>query len=289
MVEARRFRGPIDLHTHSTVSDGTESPAEVARAAARAGLRTFALTDHDSTDGWSAASAAATREGVTFIPGMELSARRNRATVHILAYLFDPENARLCAEIERIKRERSRRAQRIVRSLRNDYPLEWDDVVAQSSPGATLGRPHIADALVARGHSPNRSAAFETILRSKAGYYRPHYAPDPIVAVRLIRLAGGVPVLAHPATSSRAWAVSNGALERFVDAGLAGVEIGHRENSTTGKIQLTELANCYDLIITGSSDYHGTGKSNRLGENTTDAESLDRIIADATGTSPIYA
>jgi len=289
MLASRRFRGPIDLHTHSTVSDGTESPAEVARAAARAGLGTFALTDHDSTDGWPAAASVATREGLTFIPGMELSARLDGVTVHILAYLIDSTNAELAAEIELVRHERLLRAQRIVESLRDEYLLVWDDVLAQTTPGSTIGRPHIADALVARGHAPTRSAAFATILHWQSGYYQPHYAPDPLRAVRLIRAAGGVPVLAHPAARGREWAIPSDQLEPLIAAGLAGVEIEHRENTPEGKKHLRELAERYDLIVTGSSDYHGSGKPNRLAENLTDAASLDRIIAEATGTEPVYA
>ncbi|GAA1442756.1 PHP domain-containing protein [Leifsonia poae] len=289
MADARRFRGPVDLHTHSSVSDGTETPAELVRAAAVAGLGTVALTDHDSTAGWADAAVAAAEVGVTLIPGMELSTRVEFASVHMLGYLFDPANEALVAETERIRSGRLRRAADMVRRIGEDYDITWDDVMAQATAGATVGRPHIADALVARGFAPDRSAAFAGILHWRGGYYQPHYAPEPLTGVRLIREAGGVPVLAHPGTGGRGRVIPEQRLARLVDAGLFGLEIDHRENTQDGKLRLHELAAKYGLAITGSSDYHGSGKPNRLGENTTSPEVLDRIIEEATGAAPFYA
>ncbi len=262
-----RVPGPIDLHTHSSVSDGTETPAELIAAAAAAGIGTVALTDHDSTAGWAEASEAAARTGVGLIPGMELSTRRGWASVHMLGYLFDPADEALLAETTRIRTDRLSRAETMVDRIALDYELEWADVLAQTTPGATVGRPHIADALVARGHSRDRGEAFATILHWRAGYYEPHYAPEPLEGVRLIRAAGGVPVIAHPAVSrDRLPPVDY--LAELVDAGLFGVEARHRDNSRDGVRELLRLADRFGLQITGSSDYHGTGKHNRLGENT---------------------
>ncbi len=289
MGDERLFRGPIDLHTHSSVSDGTETPGELVRAAAAAGLGTVALTDHDSTAGWSDAAAAASDVGVTFVPGMELSTRIEFASVHMLGYLFDPADDALAAETERIRVGRLRRAEEMVDRIAEDYDLSWADVVAQTTEGATVGRPHIADALVARGLAPDRSAAFAGILHWRAGDYQPHYAPDPLTGVRLIREAGGVPVLAHPGTHGRGRVIPEDRLARLVDAGLFGLEIDHRENTDDGKARLRELATRFGLQITGSSDYHGSGKPNRLGENTTDPRVLDLIIEQATGAAPSYA
>ncbi|WP_158863379.1 PHP domain-containing protein [Leifsonia sp. AG29] len=289
MADARRFRGPVDLHTHSSVSDGTETPAELVRSAARAGLGAVALTDHDSTAGWDAAAAEAVRSGVTVIPGMELSTRIEFASVHMLGYLFDPTDEALVAETERIRAGRMRRAEDMVRRIAEDYDITWDDVMAQASDGATVGRPHIADALVARGLASDRSAAFAGILHWRSGYFQPHYAPDPLTGVRLIRGAGGVPVLAHPATSSRGSVIPEERLRRLVDAGLFGLELDHRENRTEGVETLRALARRFGLAVTGSSDYHGSGKPNRLGENTTDPAVVDRMIEDATGAAPFYA
>ena len=279
MADERRFRAPVDLHTHSSVSDGTETPAELVRAAAVAGLGTVALTDHDSTAGWLDAAATGAEAGVTVIPGMELSTRYGWKSVHMLAYLFDPADEPLTAELERIREARLSRAETMVDRLAVDYDLSWDDVLAHTAPGATVGRPHIADALVARGVVPDRSAAFATLLHPRGGYYEPIYAPTPLDGVRLIRGAGGVPVLAHPATRGRDGIIQDVYLQRLVDAGLAGLELDHRENTEDGKAALRELAARYGLVLTGSSDYHGAGKPNRLGENTTSPEALERILA----------
>jgi len=288
MAVARHTEGPIDLHTHSSVSDGTETPTELVRAAAAAGLGTMALTDHDSTAGWDEASVAARSEHLTLIPGMEFSTRVQHASVHLLAYLFDPTDKALVAEIAEVRAARLTRAEQMVARIGADYELTWSDVLDQTTLGATVGRPHIADALVARGHAPNRSAAFADILHWKAGYFQPHYAPDPLRAIALVRAAGGVPVIAHPATRGIGDVVEESRLKTMVDAGLFGLELGHRENQPEPTARLYELAVKFGLVVTGSSDYHGTGKPNRLGEHTTAPAVLERIIAAGRGTSPIY-
>jgi predicted metal-dependent phosphoesterase TrpH len=280
------MRGPIDLHTHSSVSDGTETPAQLVRAALAAGIGTIAITDHDSTAGWHEAAAEAAGTGLTVIPGMELSTRFGWQSVHLLAYLIDPMNADLIAETARIRAARLSRAESIVGRISADYDLTWDDVLAQTASGATVGRPHIADALVAKGHVPTRSAAFASILHPSTGYFEPHYAPDPLEAVSLVKAAGGVPVLAHPATHGRSGVIPESRLAKLVDAGLFGLEIEHRENTEDGKKRLRQLADRFGLAVTGSSDYHGAGKPNLLGENTTAPEVLERIIAEGTGSAP---
>jgi predicted metal-dependent phosphoesterase TrpH len=277
---------PIDLHTHSSVSDGTETPAQLIAAAVDAGLGTVAITDHDSTAGWPKAFAAASGTGLTVIPGMELSTNFGPASVHMLAYLFDPDDARIRIETARIRDGRLHRAERIVERIGVDYDLTWDDVLAQSVEGATLGRPHIADALVAKGLVTDRSAAFESILHWKSGYYEKYYAPSPLEGTRMIVAAGGVPVLAHPATHGRYRVIDERAIAELVDAGLFGLEIHHRDNTEDGKLRLYELAAKYDLVVTGSSDYHGEGKPNVLGENTTEPEALERIVAAGAGSRP---
>ena len=289
MTGVRRFDSskPIDLHTHSSVSDGTEEPGEVVRQAARAGLGTVALTDHDTTAGWAAAEAAARETGITLVPGVEFSTQIGRASVHVLGYLFDPRDAAMRAEMDQVRVARITRAERMVERIGADYPLTWTDVLEVAVDGATVGRPHIADALVAKGVVADRTAAFESILHWQGGYFQPHYAPEPEHAIRLIRAAGGVPVLAHPATRGRA-AISSDRFPQLLEAGLLGVEIGHRENDDLGRRTLGYLARTHDLIVTGSSDYHGAGKPNRLGEHMTEPDMLDRIIAAATGTRPVY-
>ncbi len=278
--------GPIDLHAHSRVSDGTESPAKLVAAAAAAGLSVVALTDHDSTAGWDEAARAAVATGITVLPGMELSTQLDYASVHVLAYLIDPAEPELAAETARIRAERRDRAQSMVARIGADYALTWDDVVAQTVPGGTIGRPHIADALVARGHVPDRTAAFETILHWRGGYYRPHQAPEPLVGVRLIVGAGGVPVIAHPGARGPDRLIDDARMRELVEAGLAGVEVRHRDNPPASQVRWSAAARRWGLIETGSSDYHGAGKPNRLGENSTDRAAYEAIVARATGSAP---
>ena len=280
--------GPIDLHTHSAVSDGTETPTQLMRAAVAAGLSAIAITDHDSTAGWQEAFSAATGTGLTVIPGMELSTNYGPASVHVLAYLFDPNNGEVVAETARIRDGRLHRAEKIVERIAADYDLTWDDVLAEASDGTTLGRPHIADALVRKGHVPNRSAAFESILHWRGGYYEKYYAPSPLEGVRMIVGAGGVPVLAHPATHGRYRSMDDSVIRELADAGLFGLEVGHRDNSEDGKRWLRDIAKKFGLAITGSSDYHGEGKPNRLAENSTSPEVLAALVARATGSTPFY-
>jgi predicted metal-dependent phosphoesterase TrpH len=281
-----RGDGPIDLRTHSSVSDGTETPTQLIRAAVEAGLGTVAITDHDSTAGWQEAFTAAAGTGLRVVPGMELSTNYGPASVHMLAYLFDPLDADIVSETARIRDGRLHRAERIVDRIAADYELTWDDVLAQSIDGGTIGRPHIADALVVRGHVPTRSAAFESILHWRSGYYEKYYAPTPLEGVQMIVRAGGVPVLAHPATHGKWRALDDSVIGTLVDAGLAGLEVGHRDNSESGRTWLLKLAKKFDLVITGSSDYHGEGKPNRLGENTTSPEAFARILELGTGSAP---
>ena len=286
---SHRFTGPADLHLHSRHSDGTESPAEVMRQAHAHGVRTAALTDHDRTTGWGEAGDAAVSLGMTFLPGMELSAKHEWRSVHVLGYLFDPADEALRAETDRIRDDRIGRAERIVRNIGRDYDLHWDDVLAQTMRDATVGRPHIADALVARGIVRDRIEAFDGILHPREGYYEPHYAPDPLTAVRLITEAGGVAIIAHPVTAGRDRMMPLAYIERLIAAGLGGFEVDHRENTAAGKRALREIAAAHDLILTGSSDYHGAGKPNRPGENTTTDDMVARLIDRASGTPPRFA
>lgn len=290
MAPSQRSAGAIgdaDLHVHSTVSDGTVDPADLLAEAAAAGLSAIALTDHDSTAGWAQAAAAVPSSGVTLIPGMELSTREQWASVHLLGYLVDPFDEALLAETARIRESRLTRAEEIVRRISRDYDLTWDDVLAQTVEGTTIGRPHIADALVARGHVSDRTAAFAGILDPRAGYARPHYAPDPVTGVRLIRAAGGVPVLAHPGTRGADHVMPESKIAELAAAGLFGIEIDHPENRPDAKGPLRAIAARHGLAVTGSSDYHGTGKANRLGEHRTAAEVVERIADEATGSAPV--
>lgn len=287
MSASQRFHGPSDLHLHSVHSDGTDSAAGVLAAAQRHGVRTVALTDHDTTAGWAEAAEAAGSLGVTFFPGMELSAKHEWRSVHVLAYLFDPEDSMLRALTDRIRASRWDRARLMADRIARDFDVTWDDILAQTSDGATVGRPHIADALVARGLVTDRTQAFADILSPAGEYYVALYAPDPVTAVRLITEAGGVAIVAHPA--GRAGLLPMPIIEQMLDAGLAGFELGHRENLPAASGILRRLCRSRDLIVTGSSDYHGRGKPNQPGEYTTTDDMVARLIERGSGTAPIYA
>ncbi len=275
------------MHAHSNISDGTQRPAELVAAAAKARLDVVALTDHDTTDGWAEALVAARQHGVGLIPGMEVSCKTSQGiSVHLLCYLHDPASPALLEEITKAKDARLTRAERMVERLAEDYPLNWDDVSAHVAPGATVGRPHIADALVAAGIVGDRNEAFASILTSHSRYFVSHYAPDPVHAVQLVRAAGGVPVFAHPLASARGRVVAPDIFHDMIDAGLLGLEVEHRDNPPEGRAWLRQLAQETGLFMTGSSDYHGAGKPNLFGENLTTPEALDRILAQGTGTAP---
>lgn len=285
-MQGTRFEGPSDLHLHSVHSDGTESPAQVMQAVHRHGLRTAALTDHDTTSGWAEAAEAAASLGMTFLPGMELSARHEWRSVHVLAYLFDPDDPELRRMTDRIRSSRLDRARLMADRISRDYDLHWDDIVAQTTDGATVGRPHIADALISRGLVRDRAEAFSSILHPQGEYYVALFAPDPVTAVRIVTDAGGVAVIAHPA--GRAGLLPQRILDGMLDAGLAGFELAHRENRASGIRTLRKIVAERDLIVTGSSDYHGLGKPNLPGENTTSDDMVARIIDRATGSAPVY-
>ncbi|PFG42377.1 hypothetical protein ATJ88_1035 [Isoptericola jiangsuensis] len=273
----------IDLHTHSRASDGTETPRELLAAAAAAGVRVVALTDHDTTAGWAEAAEAVAATGVALVRGIELSTRAatpdGGISVHLLAYLPDPAHPDLVAAMDRTRDDRVARARRMVDLLAQDHPLTWDDVLAQTADGATVGRPHLADALVAAGVVADRDEAFATILHPGARYYVPHYAPDTVDAVRAVLAAGGVPVMAHPRAGRRGRVVTDDTIAELAAAGMAGLEVDHRDHDDVERSALRGLATDLGLLVTGSSDYHGTGKLNRIGERTTAPEVLDAIAA----------
>lgn len=274
----------IDLHAHSNISDGTQTPTLLLEAAADAALDVVALTDHDSTDGWDEGFAAARAVGVGLVPGMEISCKTSQGiSVHLLSYLHDPLNSDLLAETAKARSARITRAERMVERLGEDFPLTWEDVNAQLAPGATIGRPHIADALVAAGIVVDRNEAFASILSSRGPYFVSHYAADPMHAVELVRAAGGVPVFAHPVASARGRVVGIDVFNDMVDAGLLGVEVDHRDNPPAEREWLRSFAVEQGLLITGSSDYHGAGKPNLLGENLTSPAALERILELGTG------
>lgn len=269
---------PIDLHAHSNVSDGTESPEDLVGAAAAAGLGTVAITDHDTYAGWEPAARAAREQGISLVPGVEVSCQHRGISIHLLGYLVDPAHEGLAHELAHARESRDTRIERMVAKLAADgIPITVEEVRAVTEPGATLGRPHIADALVANGYFADRAEAFADVLRNGSRYYVSHYAPDPVKAVELVRAAGGVAVMAHPFANRRGHTVDDKVIERMAEAGMAGLEARHRDHDAQEQRHAETLATRLGLFTTGSSDYHGAGKPNRLGENTTHPEVLARI------------
>ncbi len=273
----------IDLHTHSWASDGTESPTDLVAAARAAGVDVVALTDHDTAAGWDEAKAEAQRDGrIVLVPGVEISCRREGTSLHLLGYRFDPDHPALAEELRRLRNDRVPRAQAIVRRMSAaGLPLTWEDVKACMVPEAVLGRPHLADAMIEKGMVGSREEAFARYLHRNSPYYVAHRALDPAVAVGLLRAAGGVAVLAHPAR--RGAVVSDQLVAELRDAGMAGMEVDHPDHDPAARDRLRALASDLSLLPTGSSDYHGTGKVNRLAEGTTDPEVYEALLAPATG------
>jgi 3',5'-nucleoside bisphosphate phosphatase len=271
----------IDLHAHSSASDGTDSPADLVAAAAHAGLDIVALTDHDTFSGWDDALSAATG-GIQVLPGVEMSCALEGVSLHVLGYLPDPTYGPLVDELARTRGDRIPRAREIVRRLVADgYPLTWEDVLAQVGPEGTVGRPHVADALVAAGVVASRDEAFTGLLHDRSRYYVRHYAADPLRAIRFVREAGGVSVFAHPAASSRGRTVTDDAIATMAAAGLVGLEVDHPDHDQRARNHLRGLAKELGLLATGSSDYHGAGKAARLGQETTAPEVYEALLARA--------
>ena len=284
VTTGRRGSPVIDLHTHSTISDGTDSPADLVAAAAQAGIDVLALTDHDTVGGWAEAVEAAPRHGLTLVRGIEVSCTFDHATVHLLGYLPDPGDSDLSAALAHARESRATRLERMVERMAADgIPVTYEEVLAQVGPGTTPGRPHIADALIANGTIRHRDEAFREWLTDESPYYVEHWSPDPVRAVELVRAAGGASVIAHPFTRTRTGGVTDELLEQMADAGLVGIEAFHRDHGPEEVARAARLATRLDLVLTGSSDYHGTGKRNRLAENTTTPEALAVIEAATSG------
>ncbi|UOQ55825.1 PHP domain-containing protein [Leucobacter allii] len=266
----------FDLHTHSVHSDGTTRPEEIAAAAAAAGLAGFALTDHDTVDGWDEARAAAAQHGIGFLPGIEITTKHAGRSRHLLGYGLDPAAGELLAALAQVRRHRLDRAREMVRRVSADYAITWDAVVG-AEDARTVGRPHIADALVLAGYFPDRSTAFEQVLHPASPYYIGTYAIDTTEAIRLVRAAGGAAVLAHPAAFRQRAATAPHELAELAAAGLWGVELAHPENRADWMPPIEAAAARHGLVGTGASDYHGAGKPNRLGERSTDPGVVERL------------
>ncbi len=269
----------IDLHVHSSASDGTDPPADVARRAAAAGLDVMALTDHDTVASVDEARAALP-PGLALVPGMELSCLLDGKSIHMLAYLFDPDDPALSAETALIRDDRIHRARAMVARLAElGAPVTWEQVTGIAGD-AVVGRPHIARAMAEAGVVKTPAGAFTSEWIGDGG--RAHvgrYAPDPARAVTLVRAAGGVPVLAHP--RSPGYEIGDEVIARLAAVGLGGVEVFHPDHDDSERKRLTALATSLDLVVTGGSDDHGSFNANGLGSETTPPAEYERLLSQA--------
>ena len=276
-----------DLHSHSNASDGTTPPADVMARAAAAGLDVIALTDHDTVAGH-AEAAAALPPGLTLLPGMELSCRRDGHSVHMLAYLFDPADAELAAELTAIRDSRVGRAREMVARLAElGVPVTWEQVTGIAGDGV-VGRPHIARALAAAGVVATPADAFSPDWIGPGGRaYVSRYALDPSRAIALVRAAGGVTVLAHPRGAGRGWQIPDEVIADLAAAGLSGIEINHPQQDDEQRARLRTLARRLGLVPSGGSDDHGELTGFRIGVEQAPEGSYQALIERATGATPI--
>lgn len=276
----------IDLHTHSTASDGTDTPAELVAAARAAGLGVLALTDHDTVDGHQAAVAAlrARPDGLVLVPGIELSCLVDDVSLHLLGYLFDTADPQLTEQVRLLRTDRVRRARAMVDKLVElGAPISWQQV-ERIADGGAVGRPHVALALVAAGVVPDVPAAFSADWIGDGGRaYVSKYSLVPEQAIRLVKAAGGVTVFAHPGASSRGAIVTDEHIERFARAGLDGLEVDHPDHDAPTRARLRALAADLGLLVTGSSDYHGSVKATPIGAETTHESAFEELVARASG------
>jgi predicted metal-dependent phosphoesterase TrpH len=279
----------IDLHAHSTASDGTDTPAGLVSVAAASGLDVVAITDHDTTAGWRPASEAVP-SGFTLVPGAELSTvsvdnmTGRSVSVHLLAYLFDPSSAALVAEQSRLRAERRTRLRAMAERMADDgLPIDPDEVMAALPEDAPAGRPHLAQALVRAGTVVDVNHAFAEYLANGRGYYLPRRDTPVDTAIEMIADAGGVTVIAHPFASSRGATITPEVLAKLAAHGLTGVEVDHPNHDQATRAELRGLAGELDLVQTGSSDYHGTNKNIPIGVETTDPQQFEALVARATG------
>lgn len=280
----------IDLHTHSTASDGTDTPGEVVAAAAAAGLDVLALTDHDTTAGWGAA-AAALPPGMRLVRGAEFScvcpsgrSGERDVSVHLLGYLFDPAHTAIVAEQARLREDRVRRLSAMVGRMAADgYPVDAETVFSFLPDGAAAGRPHLARALVAAGVVGSVDEAFATLLHNGSPYYVRMADTPASTVIEMVRAAGGVTVFAHPWARRRGRVVEPSVIVELARAGLAGLEVDHPDHDAADRALLRELAGELGLAVTGSSDYHGTNKTTRIGAETTVPDAFDQLVAQTGG------
>ena len=272
----------IDLHTHTTCSDGTDSPRELVNKAIAQGLEVLGISDHDTTSGWDEATQTL-RGTLKLALGAEISCLTNDGiSVHMLGMLFDPLHEEMQQVLEETRDGRLPRMRKMIEKMRSEgMDISIEDVVSAMPEGATMGRPHLADALVAKKIVKSRDEAFVELLHNDSRFYVSHAAPTPVEAISLIRRAGGVAVIAHPFASHRGEILNAEDFSELVAAGLNGIEVDHRDQNPDERAMLRVIARELNLVVTGSSDYHGTGKLNSLAENHTSREQWEKLEAQA--------
>ncbi|MCF8552235.1 MAG: PHP domain-containing protein [Candidatus Planktophila sp.] len=272
----------IDLHTHTTCSDGTDSPRELVNKAIVQGLEVLGISDHDTTSGWEEATHSL-RGSLQLALGAEISCLTNDGiSVHMLGLLFDPLHEEMQQVLEETRDGRLPRMRKMIEKMRAEgMDISIEDVEKVMPSGATMGRPHLADALVSKKIVKSRDEAFIDLLHNDSRFYVSHAAPTPVEAIALIRRAGGVSVIAHPFASHRGQILKPEDFSDLVSAGLNGIEVDHRDQNPDERAMLRVIALELDLVMTGSSDYHGTGKLNSLAENHTSREQWQKLEAQA--------
>jgi predicted metal-dependent phosphoesterase TrpH len=268
----------IDLHTHTNCSDGTDSPRELVNKAIVQGLEVLGISDHDTTAGWKEAIETL-RGSLKLALGSEISClTQDGVSVHMLGLLFDPDHEEMQRVLEETRDGRLPRMRKMIEKMRAEgMDISMEDVEQAMPAGATMGRPHLADALVAKKIVKSRDEAFIDLLHNESRFYVSHAAPTPVEAIALIRRAGGVAVIAHPFASHRGQILKPEDFSELVAAGLNGIEVDHRDQNPDERAMLRAIAHELDLVITGSSDYHGTGKLNSLAENHTHTEQWEKL------------
>ncbi|MDF9407428.1 MAG: DNA polymerase III PolC [Pelotomaculum sp. PtaB.Bin013] len=245
---------PVDMHVHTSASDGTDSPVEVVARAKEIGLEAIAITDHDTVEGIKPAMEAGHVFGIEVIPGIELSTESNEEEIHILGYLLDITDKEFLKTISLFRSYRLKRVEQMVGKLQKlGLPVVMDRVMAFSGTGS-VGRPHLAAAMVEAGVVNDLAEAFDKFIGKGCPAYVPRYKIEPAEAVQLIRKANGLPVLAHPGLS-----YSSKSILELVQKGLIGIEAYHPSHSRELSEYYRKLGEEYNLIITGGSDYHGVG------------------------------
>ena len=266
-----------DLHTHSTFSDGTQTITQNVAMAVERGLTGVAITDHDTTDGYAEAYAASADTDLEIIPGIEFSAEYEGASLHVLAYFLDPENADLKAELKRLTDTRFRRGELMVEKLQElGYDISFERV-REIAGDDLIARPHIADAMVEAGIVSETKEAFDRFISDGGIAYVPKHALDPVDSLALIKAAGGVCVLAHPGMWKGNGSVPDALIEQMAADGMVGLEVDHPDHDADQRAYYGTLADRLGLIRTGASDCHGARYGFRLGCDTTDADRVNEL------------